>query len=232
MTTHITTEQRLRDDLPREGAVRPRRAWALSGVVAGAAGFAATLLSGSVDAVYGTDAAADPAGIVETLGDKVPQMIAFHVTATIAVLTLVPFGLGLFRRLRAATDHDSLVPGLAAFGVLGTALVVLLGTALNTEFIFSVTEEGMVVPEAAAVFNHWIGTVPWVWSLAGLTGWALFAAHRTGAVRGWIGYTGLVLGTLSLLLTVVPLQYMTGWTGSLLVLLTGLGFAVGDRGTR
>jgi hypothetical protein len=53
-----------------------------------------------------------------------------------------------------------------------------------------------------------------------------------GAVRGWIGIAGAALGTLSLLLTVAPLQYMAGWTGSVMVLLVALGFAFGDRGAR
>jgi len=232
MSTQITTEQRVRDDLADEAAPRPGRAWALAGVFAGVAGFATTILSGMVDAVYRKGVVDDPAIVIERMDDKVAQLIAFHVVATLTALALVPFGVGLFRRLRGALGADSLVPGIAAFGVLGTAIVVLMGTALNTEFVFAVTESDMVLPESAAFYNHWIGTVPWVWSLTGLTGWALFAAKRAGAVRGWIGIAGLVLGTLSLLLTIVPLQYMSAWTGAVMLVLVGLGLAFGDRRTR
>ena len=232
MTTHITTEQRVRDDLPQDAATRPGRAWALSGVAAGVLGFATTMLSAEAGAAYVDGQAQDAGRVTASLGDHVPQLITFHVVATLTVLALVPFGVGLHRRLRAGLGADSLVPGVASFGILGTALVVLMGTALNTEFIFGVAEDALVVPEAATVFNHWIATVPWVWGLTGLTGWALFRAWRQGTVRAWMGIAAGILGTLSLLLTVVPLQYMAGWTGSVMVVLAGLGFAFGDRGSR
>ncbi len=233
MTTQITTQQRVRDDLADDEATRrPGRAWAISGALAGVGGFATTILSASAGAAYVDGEAQDADRILASLNDHVPALISFHVVATLTVLALVPFGLGLHRRLRAGLGRDSLVPGTAAFGILGTALVVLMGTALNTEFIFGVAGDALAVPEAATVFNHWIATVPWVWGLTGLTGWALFLAWRAGAVRAWLGIAAAVLGTLSLLLTVAPLQYMAGWTGSVMVVLVGLGFAFGDRGAR
>lgn len=232
MTTHITTEQRVRDDLPQEAAGSPGRAWALAGIVAGVGGFATTILSAEAGAAYVDGEAQDADRVLASLNDHVPALISFHVVATLTVLALVPFGLGLHRRLRAGLGRDSLVPGTASFGILGTALVVLMGTALNTEFIFGVAGDALAVPEAATVFNHWIATVPWVWGLTGLTGWALFRAWRAGVVRAWMGIAAGVLGTLSLLLTVAPLQYMAGWTGSVMVVLVALGFAFGDRGTR
>ena len=229
MTTQISTQQRVRDDLADEAAPRPGRAWALSGVFAGVAGFATTILSAEAGAVYVDGQVQDADQVTASLSDHVPQLIAFHVVATLTFLALVPFGVGLYRRLRSELGPDSLAPGVAAFGILGTALVVLMGTALNTEFIFGVAGDPLAVPEAATVFNHWIATVPWVWSVTGLTGLALFAARRGGAVRGWIGLTGLVLGALSLLLTIVPLQYMSGWTGTVMVIAVGLGFVSGAR---
>lgn len=233
MSTKITTQQRVRDDLADEVTQRPGRAWALAGIAAGAGGFATTFLSASAGAAYVDGEVQDADKVIASLNDHVPALISFHVVATLTVLALVPFGLGLHRRLRAALGPDSLAPGIAAFGILGTALVVLMGTVLNTEFIFGVAgDEPLAVPEAATVFNHWIGTVPWVWGLTGLTGWALVKAWRAGVVRAWMGIAAGVLGTLSLLLTVVPLQYMAGWTGSVMVVLVALGFAFGDRGSK
>lgn len=230
MTT-ISTQNPARDDVDA-AAPAPGRGWAVAGVLAGVAGFAATILSMNVGAVYADGAAQDVTGIAETLGDKVPVLVAFHVVATLAALLLVPFGFGLHRRLRSVLGADSLVPGIAAFGILGTSLVVLMGTILDTEFIFGVAEDGMIVPEATAVYNHWIGTVPWVWSLTGLTGLALFVAARRGALARWTGIVGLVLGTLSLLLTVLPQQYMAGWTGTVMVTIVALGLVLGDRPRR
>ena len=48
----------------------------------------------------------------------------------------------------------------------------------------------------------------------------------------WIGRVGLVLGGLTLLLGISPLQYMAGMTGPLLVLVVALGFCLGDRAHR
>lgn len=48
----------------------------------------------------------------------------------------------------------------------------------------------------------------------------------------WVGRVGLVLGGLTLLLGISPLEYMAGATGALLVLVTGIGFSVGDKAFR
>ena len=46
----------------------------------------------------------------------------------------------------------------------------LLGSGLTTEFVFGVNDPGAVlVPEAAVVFGHWVGTIPWLWAGAGIT---------------------------------------------------------------
>jgi hypothetical protein len=87
-------------------------------------------------------------------------------------------------------------------------------------------------PANTAFYNHWIGTIPWIWALAGLSGLAVFAAGRAAGVPRWIGYVGLVLGGLTLLLGISPLQYMAGMTGPLWLVVTAAGFAFGDRAFR
>ncbi len=60
----------------------------------------------------------------------------------------------------------------------------MLGSGLDTEFMFGVgSDEQIIEPVNAAMYNHWIGTMPWCWVLAGLTGLALHVAGRAGAVR-------------------------------------------------
>jgi hypothetical protein len=116
---------------------------------------------------------------------------------------------------------------------VGTAVVLVLGSGLDTEFFWAFQEDEKIVDDAnAALYNHWIGTIPWVWVLAGLAGLALFSAYRAGAVPRWIGIVGLVLGGLTLLLGISPFQYMAGMTGPLLVLVTAIGFTVGDKAHR
>jgi len=90
-----------------------------------------------------------------------------------------------------------------------------------------------MVPEAAVVYNHWVGTIPWVWVGAGVAAVALaIAALRHAAAPRWIGYVSLILGGLTLLVGLSPLQYLAGMTGPIWLLVVSLGFAFGDRTAR
>ena len=60
----------------------------------------------------------------------------------------------------------------------------------------------------------------------------MWVASRAGAAPRWIGRVGLVLGGLTLLLGITPLQYMAGMTGPLWLLVTAIGFTLGDRAFR
>src|SRR5262249_29651742 len=132
-------------------------------------------------------------------------------------------------RLRDAMS-DSLVPFVAASGLVGTAVVSVLGSGLDTEFMMPFAQgDGLVDDSTAAMYNHWVGTIPWLWTLAGLAGIGLYVAARRGVVARWVGRVGLVLGGLTVLLGISPLEYMSGVTGALWLLATSLGFAFGDR---
>jgi len=141
------------------------------------------------------------------------------------------FAAGLQRRLRARLGNDHLAPPIAFAGLVGTAVVSVLGTGLDTEFI-AVTDQELINPASAAMFNHWIGTIPWCWVLAGLSAAAVYVAARAGAVPRWIGRTSLVLGGITLVAGVSPLQYLAGMTGPLWLLVVSLGFVVGDKAFR
>ena len=106
-----------------------------------------------------------------------------------------------------------------------------MGAGFTTEIVFGLQDDAKILdPEFAAVVGHWIGTVPWLWVGAGLTGVAVaVAALRHAAAPRWIGWVGAVLGGITLLIGLSPLQYMAGFTGPVLVLVLGLGFAFGDR---
>ena len=119
-----------------------------------------------------------------------PQIIAFHTATMLSCVLLVLFAAGLHRQLRQRTAPDSLVPGVAAAGLGLVAVAQLIGAGLTTEFAFALTEDaGLVLPESAVFFNHWIGTIPWLWGGAGLTGLALFrrAPARARTPRGSAG---------------------------------------------
>ncbi|PZF80607.1 hypothetical protein [Jiangella anatolica] len=208
-----------------------QRAWAYAGILAGLAGVAGIQASASITAVYDEDIDGDAPAILEKLRDFVPNIVVFHLTTMVATVLLVVFAAGLRRRLKAQAPADSLLPDVAAFGLLLTSVAGLLGAGLNTEFVFALSDDGAaLVPEVAVMFGHWIGTVPWLWVGAGITGAALaVAALRHAAAPRWIGWVATVLGGLTLLLGISPLQYMAGFTGPALVLVVALGFAWGDR---
>ena len=209
---------------PGATSTPPGRGWVLAGLGAAVLGIVGGVASAMVDAVYDPDAAGDPSAIVTRLSELVPQILVFHTATMFSCVLLVLFAVGLHRQLRDRAAPDSLVPGVAVAGLGLVAVAQLLGAGLTTEFAFALAEDpDLVLPESAAFFNHWIGTIPWLWGGAGLTGLALFAAARRGAYASWLGWTSLVLGGLSALFLVSPLQYMAGMTGPLWLLVVSLG---------
>jgi hypothetical protein len=234
MTT-VTTQNPVRTDLAAtaaRSAERPTthgRGWAVAGIGSALAGMATIVTSSMVDIVYRDEFSGTTDGAAQAVYDKGPVLFAFHSITALGALLMIVFGAGLFRRLRSELP-DSLVPVVALVGLAGTAIVSVLGSGLDTEFMMPGPDSKPgYADSSAAMYNHWIGTIPWLWTLAGLAGLALFAAFRKGAVPRWIGIVGLVLGGLTVLLGVSPLEYMSGVTGVLWLLVTALGFTVGDR---
>ena len=204
--------------------VRSRR-WAATGLAAGVAGVVSVVSSSLSGAVYEEDISGDAVGITDRLAEMLPQILVFHTATMVAALLLVVFAAGLRRELGHRLGADSLLPQVASSGLMLVSVALLMGSALTTEFAFAVSDPGLIVPETAAVFGHWIGTVPWVWGGAGLTALAVgVAALRHGAGARWLGWSSLVLGGLTTLFAVSPLQYMAGMFGPLWVLLASVGF--------
>src|SRR6185436_8534313 len=190
-----TTRNPVRSDVPVSGTPTrsTRRAsshWALAGIAAGVLGFATMVSSSLINAVYDKSIVQDEDAILAKLADQSVQIVTFQVVASLTALVLVVFAAGLHRRLAARLD-DSIVPMVAFAGLTGTAVVTVLGTGLNTEFAVGIEEH--VLAANAAMFNHWTGTIPWCWLLAGLSALAVASAGRQGAVPRWMGITSLVL---------------------------------------
>lgn len=230
----MTTTAEHLDATPRRVSPTASRAWAYVGAVAGLAGVVGIQASLQIDAVYNKKYAGDADLILDRLGDYVPQLLVLHFAMTGAALLLLVFAAGLRRRLRAQAPAGSLLPDVAAGGLLLTAVAALMGAGFTTEIVFGVTDDTVAIDaEFAAVVGHWIGTIPWLWVGAGLTGVAVaVAAIRHAAAPPWLGWVSAVLGGITLLIGLSPLQYMAGFTGPVLVLVLGLGFAFGDRQQR
>ena len=233
MTTTVTTTNPVRSDVldshAEAGSRRTSRGWAFAGIGAAVAGIVTIALSSSIDVVYRSEFEGTTDGVASALQDKAPVMFAFHSVTAIGAILMLVFAAGLHRRLRDAMP-DSLVPVVAAGGLVGTAVVSLLGSGLDTEFMMPLAQgDGLVDDSTAAMYNHWVGTIPWLWTLAGLAGVGLYVAARRGVVARWVGLVGLVLGGLTVFLGISPLEYMSGVTGVLMLLVSSIGFAAGDR---
>jgi len=207
---------------------RPARqpvAWAWAGFAAGLLGVGAIAFSTALNAVYDESLKADPARILAKLSGQSAYVELFHVCAMGAALTAVVFGLGLRRLLARRLPLGNLAPELAATGMALVAAVQILGTGFDTELFSGLVGYGgdgpAMVPEFAVVANHWIGTVPWMWTGAGLTAAAVaHAALRHGVFGKAVGVSSAGLGGLCLLLSVSPLQYMAGPAAVLWLLVT------------
>ncbi len=205
------------------------RRWAVSGVAAALTGVGALVATGFVNAVYDPDISGNAAAVYTAMAETKVASTTFHVLGAVSALLLLPFAAGLFRRLRGTLPADSLLPALAALGVALTSAVLLLGTGLDTEFGSGLPDRQHVVAENVSFYGHWVGTIPYVWTGIGVAGIAVFAAARRGAVPRWLGRVGLVLGGLTVVAGVSPLEYVAGMVGPLWLLVTAIGFTTGDR---
>ncbi|GAB7193257.1 hypothetical protein NUM3379_39660 [Kineococcus sp. NUM-3379] len=222
-TVHTTTTAR-----SGTGSRWTGRGWAAAGVLAGAAGITSIQASTAVDALHRQDG--DAEGVVAALAQQVPQILVFHTATTVATVLLLVVAAGLHRRLARALPADSLLPAVAAGGLGLVAVAGLIGSGLDTEFVFGLQDPSVLVPEAAVLFAHWVGTVPWLWVGSGVAALAVaVAALRHRALPRWIGWVSLVLGVLTTLVGISPLQYMAGFPGPVWLLVASLGFLLGDR---
>lgn len=204
--------------------------WALVGALAGLAGIVGIQASSTIDAVYVSEGVADASAITARLAEQRSSILVEHTALILSSVLLLVFAAGLRRYLSRGLPEESLVPWVAAGGVLLTSVVCLIGTGFTTEIVFGLGDTDLIVPEFAVVVGHWLGTIPWLWVGVGVSGIAVAVAslkHR--AAPRWIGWTSAVLGGITALFGVSPLQYMAGFTGPVWVLVVSIGFFFGER---
>lgn len=203
----------------------PGRGWVLAGLGAGLAGIASVVVSGLVDAVYDPATSGDAEAIAEAMSEQVPQVLAFHTATMVSCALLVLFAAGLHRHLQRRTHPESIVPGVASIGLVLVCVAQLMGAGLTTEFAFAFAAgDDAFVPETVAFFGHWVGTIPWLWGGIGLTALAMASAtFGQGSHPRWVGWTSLVLGGLTTLFLISPVQYMAGMTGPIWLVVVSLG---------
>ncbi len=204
------------------------RAWGVSGIAAAIGSFASVFLSMTLSPEYIRGGVITAEDIDAGLMAQRPVMIAFHVITLASALLLVIFAAGLQRRLREALPEHSLVPVIAFAGLMLVVGAQVLGTGLDTEFLFGIGDTAINLPGDIGFYSHWIATIPWLWAGGGLSAIAVGVAQRGGAVPTWIGRTSFVLGTVTLLLALSPLQYMAAGPGALWLLVTSGGLVADD----
>ncbi len=176
-----TTLNTSSDDTVAVGPTRRRPGWAISGLVAGLAGIVGIGASTATGASRRSRRRRCGA-ITERLSEMVPQILVFHTATMVSSLLLLVFAAGLRRQLGQRVAADSLLPGIAASGLLLVSVAGLMGAGLTTGFVFGVSDPDLLVPETGAFFGHRIGTIRWVWAGAGVAALAVAsAALRHGA---------------------------------------------------
>lgn len=159
MSTHVATSNPVRSDIPTEDrAATPvrrnsSRLWALSGLGAGLLGIGTIVTSSAVDVVYRDEFQGTTDGVTQALQDKTGVLFAFHSITTLGALLMVVFAAGLFRRLRRGAG-DSIAPTVAFAGLLGTAVVSVLGAGLDTEVMMALGGDEATVPDSTASFYN------------------------------------------------------------------------------
>jgi hypothetical protein len=222
----MTTTEALSTTTPARRVDRPAqgRGWAYAGVAAGVASIVSIAGSMAADAVYDKELAGNAEAITDKLADQTAQILVMHTGAMVSAVLLLVFAAGLRRRLLAKTPEGSLLPQVAASGLMLVSVAQLMGSALTTEFVFGLSDPDQVVPESGDFFGHWIGTVPWLWVGAGVAALAVGVAGRSfGAVARWLTWTSLVLGAITTLFGISPLQYMAGMTGPIWLTVVAVG---------
>lgn len=225
---HVTADPRV--------AVNPRprsRAWAIAGILAGIGSFVSVFISMMLSPEYVKGSTITPEQISEGLLAEQHLMIMFHIVTLAAALLNVVFAAGLHRRLAAATPAGSLAPTVALVGMVLVAVSQMMGTGLDTEFLFGVDDLAINLPSDIGFYSHWIATIPWLWVGGGLAGLAVgvsaFSRNALDGIPKWIGLTGIAIGGVTVLVALSPLQYMAAAPGAFWLCVTALGFSLGDR---
>ncbi|WP_328476618.1 hypothetical protein OHA21_22355 [Actinoplanes sp. NBC_00393] len=209
----------------------PGRGWAVAGVLAGAAGFAALMLESGLAMYSAEPVYADAALMYAESYDRSLTIAVFLPLMVLSGLAAAVFGAGLRRWLAAQSPAGSLLPDLAGWGALLVTALVLVGSGPVTEVYFQVLHTyNPADPDIAMSLQRLMDTLPWVWTgLLLTTGAVTWAALRHGAAPRWLGWVSAVFSLLMIAVNVFPQQYLTGYLGAIWLVIAGLAFALRRR---
>ncbi len=214
---------------PAVSAATPSR-WPLAGIGAGICGLAMIVTSMNFGVSDDERILADPERFAVVMQDQRQYLVPFVVATTVGALLLVVFAAGLRRHLAAQEPVGSNLPDIAAGGLWLVSAMLLVGGGISTELYWGLRDLTLADPTDLMSMYHLIATMAWLWAGAGLAAVVMArAALKHGSVARWLGWVSAVLGGLTLLFSVIPLQYMSGFTGTLWLLIAGVGTTVAGR---
>jgi hypothetical protein len=202
-----TTLSPARAEVVAAAASAPRKGWARAGLLSGIGALVyfigpASMLSPS------TDSLADNAEVLAELDGKAPWVWAFQTSGVALAVLLVIFAVGLRRRLAGQEPAGSLVPDLAALGLILMSVMTLVGTGISTEMFHALRNADEVDPDTVASQLAIYNTMAWVWAGGMLTTGAIVVAARHGSVSRRLGRFAAVMTGLVAVTQILPFQYL------------------------
>ncbi|GAA4559523.1 hypothetical protein [Pseudonocardia xishanensis] len=210
MTTH------LRADAPVRATRRtPFPAWAWCGVAAGVLGLGGLMATANLyDPAAGL--LADNEGLLAAVRGSAWMVLVHQAVCAVVAPLLVVFGVGLLRRLRSALPEGSLLPGVAAAGVGLTAVALMVGAGLDTDFWWALPPSVGLDPDSVSGYVVFYNTIPWLWGgLALSAGATAVAGLRHRAVGRPTAWWALVCAVLVGATQLAPAQYGAVLPGAL-----------------
>ncbi|WP_051684183.1 hypothetical protein [Blastococcus sp. URHD0036] len=220
---------------PRAHTAHPAgRAWAWTGLAGAVVGVPGLMVTGNTyDASTGV--VADNDELLAAVADSAGLVWAQQAVCGVVAACFLVFAVGLRRSLARQEPANSLVPGLAAAGVVVTAAAVLVGGGICTELYWALTGDQPFDADTVGAHLALYNTIPWLWAALGVSAAAVaLGGLRHGSVGRPTAVFSLVMALLLAATQVFPVQYVAVVPGGLWVAVTALTAALGARqdGTR
>ncbi|SEO91976.1 hypothetical protein [Trujillonella endophytica] len=205
------------------------RAWAWTGLAGAVVGLAGLMVTGNTyDASTGV--VSDNDALLAAVTDSAGLVWAQQVVCAVVAACFLVFAAGLRRALARQEPAGSLVPGLAAAGVVVTAAAVLVGGGISTELYWALAGDQPFDPDTVGAHLALYNTLPWLWAALGVSAAAVAVGGlRHGSVGRPTAVFSLVMALLLAATQAFPVQYVAVVPGGLWVAGTALSAALGRR---
>lgn len=214
-------------------AARPAgRAWAWTGLTGAVVGVPGLMVTGNTyDASTGV--VEDNDALLAAVTDSAGLVWAQQVVCAVVAVCLLVFAAGLRRALARQEPGDSLVPAVAAAGVVVTAAAVLVGGGICTELYWALSGDQPFDADTVGAHLALYNTLPWLWGALGVSAAAVAVGGlRNGSVGRPTAVFSLVMALLLAASQVLPVQYVAVLPGGLWVAGTAIGAVLGARRPR